>query len=134
MKAHDRDRVSALRMILSQLQLSRKEATGDFGEDQEFTVLNSEKKRRLQASEGFRAGGREESAIKEEAEAALIDTYLPAAMDEAELTGLIKDAIAGVGATGIQDMGKVMSKVMPEVAGRADGKAVSEIVKKQLAQ
>jgi uncharacterized protein YqeY len=132
MKARDKERVSALRMILSQLQLAEKEARGDFGEEQELRVLATEKKKRLQASEAFLAGGREESAAREDAEAAIIESYLPLAMGEAELSVLVDEAIAATGAGGLQDMGRVMSQVMPRVAGRADGKAVSDMVKKRL--
>ncbi len=82
MKAGDRKRAQALRMVLSRLQLEQKEAGGDFGEEQELAVLAAEKKRRLQAAEAFRQGGREESALAEEAEAELIDAYLPEAMGE----------------------------------------------------
>lgn len=132
LKAHDKERVSALRMILSQLQLGAKETADDFGEEQEFKVLATEKKKRLQAAEGFRAGGREESAVKEEAEAAIIDTYLPQAMSDDDLAKLVDEAIEATGALDIKDMGKVMSRLMPMVAGRADGTVASAMVKERL--
>ncbi|MFA6001643.1 MAG: GatB/YqeY domain-containing protein [Thermoleophilia bacterium] len=132
MKARDKERVSALRMILSQLQMGEKEARGEFGEAEEFKVLATEKKRRLQAAEAFRDGGRAESALKEEAEAEIIDTYLPRAMTDDELTTLVDDAIAAVGAQGPRDTGKVMSHVMAKAAGKADGRTVSAIVKNRL--
>jgi len=132
MKAHDKERVSALRMILSQLQMGAKEAAEDFGEEQEFKVLATEKKKRLQAAVGFRAGGREESAAKEEAEAGIIDTYLPQAMSDDDLAKLVDDAIEATGALDIKDMGKVMSQLMPLAAGRADGNVASAMVKKRL--
>lgn len=132
LKAHDKERVSALRMILSQLQMGAKEAVEGFGEEQELKVLATEKKKRLQAAEGFRAGGREESAVKEEAEAGIIDTYLPQAMSDEDLAKLVDDAIEATGALGIKDMGKVMSRLMPLVAGRADGNVASAMVKERL--
>jgi uncharacterized protein YqeY len=132
LKAHDKERVSALRMILSQLQMGAKEAVEGFGEEQEIKVLATEKKKRLQAAEGFRAGGREESAVKEEAEAGIIDTYLPQAMSDEDLAKLVDDAIEATGALGIKDMGKVMSRLMPLVAGRADGNVASAMVKERL--
>ena len=132
LKAHDKERVSALRMILSQLQMGAKEAADGFGEEQEFKVLATEKKKRLQAAEGFRAGGREESAAREEAEAEIIDTYLPRAMSDDDLAKLVDEAIEATGALDIKDMGKAMARLMPLVAGRADGNVASAMVKERL--
>lgn len=133
MKAGDKVRLGALRMILSQLKMGEKEARGEFSEQQEITVLMSEKKKRLQSAEAFREGGRDEKAQQEEAEASLIDSYLPQAMSEAELETIVEEAIGATGAGGTRDMGRVMSQVMPRVAGRADGKVISEMVRKRLA-
>lgn len=132
LKAHDKVRVSALRMIVSELQKAAKETKDGFGEEQELKVLVAEKKKRQQAADAFREGGRAESAAKEEAEAAIIDTYLPQAMDEVEMVALVDEAISSTGADGIRDMGKVMSALMPRVAGRADGKVLSDMVRKRL--
>jgi hypothetical protein len=132
MKHGDKERLQVLRMILSPLQLAEKEATDELSEDDEIKVLMAEKKRRVQAADGFRQGGREESALKEDEEAKLIDTYLPRGLDEAELEAIVAEGINEVGASGIQDMGKVMSAVMPRIAGRADGKVVSDMVKQRL--
>jgi len=132
MKQGDRERLQTLRMILSQLQLARKEAGGELAEEQEVKVLAAEKKRRRQAADGFRQGGREESALREEAEMELIDGYLPGGLDERELAALVEEGVAASGAEGIQDMGKAMSAVMALVAGRADGKEVSDLVRKRL--
>lgn len=133
MKAGDKELVAALRMILSPLQLAGKEARGEFDEQQEIAVLISEKKKRMQAAEAFRSGGAEERAGKEEAEAAVIDRYLPQALEPEELAAMVDEAIAAVGAGSPKDMGKVMSQLMPRVAGRADGKALSEMVRQKLA-
>ncbi len=133
MKARDKEKASVLRMLLSRLQLEAKEAGGELDEDQEIKVLTTEKKKRLQSAEAFHDVGRDDRASMEEAEAAIIDTYLPRAMDETELQALVEKAIADAEATEVRDMGKVMSLLMPAVAGRADGKAVSEMVKGKLA-
>lgn len=132
MKARDKERVSALRMIVSALQKAAKESKEEFGEEQELKVLAAEKKKRQQAADGFRDGGRAESAAKEDSEAALIDTYLPQAMSEGELSTMVDEVVASSGAEDIRDMGKVMSALMPKVAGRADGKVLSNMVRKRL--
>jgi uncharacterized protein YqeY len=127
MKASDRERAGALRMVLSELQKAAKEDGGD-----ELAVLRRERKRRLEAAEQFRAGNRPELATKEESEAELIQTYLPAELDDAELDALVADAIAKTGATTPQDLGNVMKAAMATVAGRADGKRVSARVRQAL--
>jgi uncharacterized protein YqeY len=127
MKAGERGRVGALRMLASALQQDAK-----LGDDDAVAVLQRERKRRLEAAEAFRKGGSEDRAAAEESEAALIETYLPAQLSDQELDGLINGAIEESGATGPQQMGKVMSVVMPRVRGRADGKRVSAIVRQRL--
>jgi uncharacterized protein YqeY len=127
MTASDRERASALRLVLSELQKAAKENGGD-----ELAVLRRERKRRLEAAEQFRAGNRPELASKEESEAELIQGYLPAELDDAELDALIAEAIANTGANSPQDMGQVMKAAMPTVAGRADGKRVSARVRQAL--
>jgi uncharacterized protein YqeY len=127
MKSADRERAGALRMVLSELQKAAKEDGGD-----ELAVLRRERKRRLEAAEQFRAGGRPELANKEESEAELIQGYLPSELDDAALDGLIADAIAETGATGPSDMGQVMKAAMARVSGRADGKRVSARVRQTL--
>lgn len=132
MKQGERDRLPTLRMILGALQLAGKEAGGELDEAAEIKVLAGEKKKRQQAADGFRQGGREESALKEEAEAELIDEYLPRGLDDDELAALVDEGISASGATGIKEMGQAMAAVMSLVAGRADGKVVSEMVKQRL--
>jgi uncharacterized protein YqeY len=127
MKAGQKDRVSALRLVLSELQKAAKEGDGD-----ELAVLRRERKRRVEAATQFRAGGREELALQEEGEAELIAGYLPAEMGDDELDSLVAGAIAESGAAGPADMGKVMGVLMPKVGGRADGKRVSARVKEVL--
>lgn len=127
MKERSSERVKALRLVLSELQKSAKE-----GGDDELAVLRRERKRRLEAATAFREGARPELAEAEEAEAELIATYLPAELSNQELAVIVTEKIAEVGAAGPQDMGKVMKLTVAAVAGRADGKRVSEHVRSQL--
>jgi uncharacterized protein len=127
MKAGERDKVGALRMIANALQQEAKAGDAD-----DVAVLRRERKRRLEAAEAYRNGGSVERADAEEAEARLIETYLPAEISDDELGQLVADAVAQSGAEGPQDMGKVMGDVMPKVDGRADGKRVSDAVRERL--
>jgi len=127
MRAGEREKVGALRLVLSELQKAAKEGDGD-----ELAVLRRERKRRLDAAEQFRAGGRAELADKEESEAELIGGYLPAELSDAELTALVAEKVEQTGAASPKDMGKVMGAVMPAVGGRADGKRVSALVREKL--
>ena len=126
MKARDSERVGALRMVLSELQKAAKEG-GD-----ELAVLRRERKRRLEAAEQFRQGGRPELAEREESEAELITGYLPAELDDSELDAIVNAAIAETGATSPKDMGSVMKTVMAKAEGRADGKRASARVREAL--
>ena len=127
MKAGERERVGALRLVLSELQKAAKE-----GGDDEVAVLRRERKRRLDAAEQFRAGGRAELADKEESEAELIGGYLPAELSDAELAALVAEKVEQTGAASPKDMGMVMKAAMPNVAGRADGKRVSGLAQEAL--
>ena len=127
MKAGERERVGALRLVLSELQKAAKEGDGD-----EVAVLRRERKRRLDAAEQFRSGGRDELAVQEEGEAELIAGYLPAEIGDDELDSLVAEAIADSGAATPQDMGKVMGVLMPRVEGRAEGGRVSAKVREAL--
>jgi uncharacterized protein len=127
LKAGERDRVHALRLVASELQKAAKEG----GED-EVAVLQRERKRRLEAAEAYREGGREELAEGEEREAEIIESYLPEQVSDEELGAIVGDAVAESGASSPQEMGKVMSLVMPKVKGRADGKRVSAAVREKL--
>jgi uncharacterized protein YqeY len=127
MKAGEKERVSALRLLLSELQKAAKEG----GQD-ELAVLRRERKRRLEAAVQFRDGGRPELAEQEESEAELIEHYLPAELDDAELDRIVAGAIAESGATDPKDMGQVMKLVMARTGGRADGKRASARVRDAL--
>jgi uncharacterized protein YqeY len=127
MKAGEKQRVGALRLVLSELQKAAKEGGGD-----ELAVLRRERKRRLDAAEQFRDGGRPELADQEESEAKLIEAYLPAELGETELDAIVAAAIAETGATEVKDMGQVMKAVMAKAGGRADGKRASARVREAL--
>ena len=127
MKARDKERVSALRLVLSELQKAAKDGGTD-----ELAVLRRERKRRLEAAEQFRDAGRTELAEGEEAEARIIEGYLPTELDDAELDVIVKAAIAETGASDPKDMGQVMKAVMARAEGRADGKRASARVREVL--
>lgn len=127
MRAGEKDRVGALRLVLSELQKAAKE-----GPDDELTVLRRERKRRLEAAGAYRDAGHEERAAGEEAEAELIGAYLPAELSEEELRGIVEQAIADSGASSAKDMGNAMKSAMALVDGRADGKRVSGLVRAAL--
>jgi uncharacterized protein len=127
MKAGQKQRVGALRLVLSELQKDAKEGSGD-----EIAVLRRERKRRLDAAAQFRDGGRPELAEQEESEAKIIETYLPAELDDAQLSEIISAAIAETGASSPKDMGQVMKVVMAKSGGRADGKRASAGVREAL--
>src|SRR2546423_812415 len=130
MKSGDRERVGALRLISSELQKAHKERSGS--ESDEVAVLQRERKRRLEAADAYRDGGRDDLASSEEREAELIAEYMPQQLSDDELHAIVGDAVAESGASSPQEMGKVMSLVMPKVQGRADGKRVSAVVKEKL--
>jgi hypothetical protein len=127
MKSGERERVGQLRMLVNALQAEEKEGKGD-----EVAALQRERKRRLDAAEALREGDRTEQADAEEAEAKLIEGYLPEQLSEEELSELVAGAIEESGASEPKDMGGVMKVLMPKVGGRADGKRVSAAVKEQL--
>jgi uncharacterized protein YqeY len=127
MRAGEKQRVGALRMILSELQKAGKE-----GSDDELSVLRRERKRRLEAAKAFREGGREDLATGEEAEGELIGAYLPAELSDDELQSIVKQALTDSGAESPKDMGLAMKSAMAAVDGRADGRRVSGLVKAAL--
>ena len=128
MKAGDRDRAAALRLVLSELQKDAKEGAGD-----EVAVLRRERKRRRESESVYRENGRDDLADAEAQEAAAIETYLPAELSDDELDALVAAAVAETGAAGPRDMGKAIKHVMSAAGGRVDGKRVSGKVKEALA-
>jgi uncharacterized protein len=127
MKSGERQRAAALRMVVDALQKDAKMGDGD-----EIAVLQQERKKRLEAAEAYRDGGRGEQAEVEQGEAELIEAYLPEQLSDDELGELVGAAISETGAGDPSQMGQVMSAVMPKVAGRADGKRVSQVVRERL--
>ncbi len=131
--AHDDDRRDALVLILSSLRSAEKELQRPLSEDEELQVLQRERKKRVEAFEAFEAAGREEQADKEDFELDVLEEFMPEPLSEDELDEIVDDVIAEVGATSLRDIGRVMADVMPRVSGKADGSAVSQIVREKLA-
>ena len=127
MKAGDKDRVTALRLVLSELQKDAKEGKGD-----EQAVLRRERKRRRESEQAYREAGREDLATAEAYEAEAIEAYLPAELSDGELDALVATAVADTGASSPRDMGMVIRQVMAAAGGHADGKRVSNKVKEAL--
>jgi uncharacterized protein YqeY len=127
LKAREREKAAALRLIVDALQQDAKLGKGD-----EIAVLQRERKKRVEAAEAYEGAGRAEQAASERFEAELIEGYLPAQLSDEELDGLVAEAVEETGATEQKQMGQVMSAVMPKVGGRADGKRVSAAVRKRL--
>jgi len=131
--AREGDRRDALRLILASLRSAEKDLQRPLSDDEELQVLQRERKRRLESAEAFRAAGREEQAQAEEAELAVLEEFMPEPLSEDDLERIVDDAIAETGATSLRDMGRVMADVMPQIAGRADGSAVGQLVREKLA-
>jgi uncharacterized protein YqeY len=133
MRERDNERRDALRLILSSLRSAEKELQRPLAEQEELQVLQRERKKRLDAEEAFRSAGREQQAEAEGYELEVLEEFMPEPLSEKELEEIIDDAIAENGATSLRDLGRVMADVMPQVAGRADGAAVSQLVREKLA-
>ncbi|HTR33892.1 MAG TPA: GatB/YqeY domain-containing protein [Gaiellaceae bacterium] len=133
MRAHDAPRRDALRLILASLKSAEKDLLRPLTEDEELQVLQRERKKRIEAIEAFENAGRDEQAAKEEAELDVLEEFMPEPLSEEELESIVDDAIAENKATSMRDMGRVMADVMPQIAGRADGSAVSQLVREKLA-
>jgi uncharacterized protein len=133
MKERDAERRDALRLILSSLRSAEKELQRPLHDEEELQVLQRERKKRIEAADAFRAAGRDDRADAEEDELEVLEEFMPEPLSEDELEEIVDDAIAEVGATSMRDIGRVMADVMPQVAGRADGSAVSQLVREKLA-
>jgi uncharacterized protein len=133
MRAGDAARRDALRLMLASLKSAEKDLMRELTEDEELQVLQRERKKRIEAMEAFENAGREEQAAKEEAELDVLEEFMPEPLGEDELERIVDDAIAENKATNMRDMGRVMADVMPQIAGRADGSAVSQLVREKLA-
>ncbi|MCW2956666.1 MAG: hypothetical protein JWO69_1535 [Thermoleophilia bacterium] len=128
MKARDSGLVQNLRLFVNAIQVEAKSKLRDLDDVESVTVLQREKKKRIEAAEAFEAGGAPERAAEERAQAQILDRYLPEQLSEKELNELVRNAISEVGAEGPSAMGAVMKVLVPKIAGRADGKAVSGAV------
>ncbi len=126
-------RRDALSLLLSALRSAEKELQRPLSDDEALQVLQRERKRRVEAAEAFRAGGREEQAANEEYELEVLETFMPEPLSEHDLEEIVDDVIAEVGATSLRDLGRVMADVMKQVSGRADGSTVSQLVREKLA-
>ena len=133
MLARDAERRDALRLILAALRSAEKELQRPLSDEEELQVLQRERKRRIEAAEAFRSGGRDEQAEAEEQELAVLQEFMPEPLSEEDLEEIVDDAIAENGATSMRDFGRVMADVMPQVSGRADGSTVSQLVREKLA-
>jgi uncharacterized protein len=133
MRDRDAARRDALRLILSNLRSAEKKLQRELNDQEELQVLQRERKKRVEAAGAYRDAGNEERAAAEERELTVIEEFMPEPLSEDELETIIDDAIAESGATSMRDLGRVMADVMPQVAGRADGSAVSQLVREKLA-
>ncbi|MBA3365798.1 MAG: GatB/YqeY domain-containing protein [Actinobacteria bacterium] len=133
MRSGDAPRRDALRLTLAALRSAEKELQRSLHESEELQVLQRERKRRLESAEAFSAGGRQEQAEAEEQAVAVLQEFMPEALSEEELEEIVDSVIAEVGATSLRDLGRVMADVMPQVAGRADGSTVTQLVREKLA-
>ena len=133
MRTGDGLRRDVLRMVVSAAYNVEKRQGHPLTDDEYLAVLSREVKTRRESVEAFRAGGREDLVAKEEAEIAIIGEYLPEALTEDQIAGLVREAIAATGASSARDLGKVMGWLAPRTRGRADGKRVSELVVQALA-
>ena len=132
-RAQDELRRDTLRLILAALRSAEKTLLRPLSSEEELQVLQRERKRRVEAAEAFRARDRPERAAREEAELTVLEEYMPPPLSQEELEEIVDNAVAGVGATSIRDLGRVMADVMPQVSGRADGSVVSQLVREALA-
>lgn len=129
--ARDEIKVSTLRLLLSEIK-NAQIAKGELSDQDIISIIGREVKKRKEAAAGFRSGGREDSAQKEEAELKILQSFLPVQLSNEELTKIIESSINELGATSAQDMGKVIGAVMGKVAGQADGATVSALIKEKL--
>ncbi len=133
MKARDNTRRDAVRLILASLRSAEKDLQRPLSDGEELQVLQRERKKRHEAAEAFRAAGRDEAADQEETELAILGEYMPEQLSEEDLERSSTTPSPRIGATSMRDLGRVMADVMPQVAGRADGSVVSQLVREKLA-
>ena len=132
-KAKDSLRLGVLRHLKTAATNLSVELKRDINDDEMLDILQKQAKQRLDSIEQFRAGGREDLALKEEAELVVLKEYLPEKLEGDELEKAVLEAISKIGAENLRDMGKVMASLMEDYKGRLDGKAVSALVREKLA-
>ncbi|MBI2018838.1 GatB/YqeY domain-containing protein [Candidatus Daviesbacteria bacterium] len=128
----DEIKTSTLRLLLSEVKNAQIAKGGDLSDEEVIIIAQKEVKKRSEAAAGFRLGGKEDQALKEEAERKVLESYLPVQLSEEALTKIVEESIKELGASSIQDMGRVMGMVMGKVKGQADGGVVSALVKEKL--
>jgi uncharacterized protein YqeY len=133
MKERDNERRDTIRLLLNALRAAEKELQRPLSDDEELQVLQRERKRRQEEADAFADAGRDEQAEKVERELDVLEEFMPEPLSEDHLEQIVDDAIAEVGATSLRDLGRVMADVMPQIAGRADGSVVSQLVREKLA-
>jgi len=133
MRAKDKPRLSTIRLMLSELKRIEVDERIDLPEDRIISILDKMIKQRRDSVKQYTDGGRPELADAESAEIGVIQEFMPAALSEEEISEIISTAISATGAAAMQDMGKVMNEVRPQLAGRADMSLVSKMVKQQVA-
>jgi len=133
MRAKDKPRLSTIRLMLSELKRIEVDERIDLPEDRIISILEKMIKQRRDSVKQYTDGGRPELAEAESTEIGVIQEFMPAALSEAEISEIVSKAITATGAAAMQDMGKVMNEVRPQLAGRADMSVVSKMVKEQLA-
>jgi hypothetical protein len=129
MKSGDRVTLSTLRLLLAAMHNEEIRLRGELGREDIQRIIATLCKQRTEAIDLYRKGGREDLALNEDNELAVLKRFLPQQLSEDEVKGLIQACITEVGARGIQDLGKVMKLVMPKVSGRSDGKRVNELAR-----
>ncbi len=133
MKAQEKLRLGTIRLLISELKKEKIDSGKDLTPDQEIKILLSEDKKRKEAIEAYQTGNRQDLVEREQQELAIIHQYLPAQMSEAEIAEQVEEIIKSTGASGLKDLGKVMSETMKVLKGKADGKIVQNLVKEKLA-
>ena len=132
MKAREARETAALRLALSALKSAAIDARHDLSDDEAVAVLQRESRKRREAEQVYRDAGRVERAEQEAYEQSVLERFLPAGLDPAELARLVDEAVAASGASGPKELGKVMGRLMPQVRGRADGNEVRRLVLERL--
>ena len=134
MRAKDKDSLTTIRMIKSAIQNEEIRKGSELNQDEEIAIVSREKKQRLESLNEFEKAERDDLVEKLNRELEIVNKYLPEQLAEDEVRGIVNETINEVGAESMQDMGKVMSTIMPKVAGRADGGTINKLVREELSK